>query len=681
MIDIDYMVKNDKKGYYGSFSKAGKNSTEIYTNIRQKDILLNPGKFGKQTRSVIDFLKRNGYHNIYGDKTAIKKVQNEELNDSQIEEIEEEVDIFKMEEKKKDETKKKKKKLKKNKTVKIFHRTGDKAYKYYDQHMRKPIIKKPDLTPNCTKYFPSKDLVWKRTIVGPKWDTMKERQPFGSQDNTKYYLNHVDPLEDIGKCFIDMNKQTMRGENSEFHDLRITTTRPFSANTTKRSNKKYKTNPKNLNTKNINNKNNDMSVFDSDFSEFDKKLLNKVKTENNSKNLKEKKRVTSAVTSSTRPQTGHPLNSNMSKRNNTSMSDKKNVTIDSKNLNFLNSHNDNKSLFEEEDITNSELNSVGSSELNDSYQQFKHYYQGQIKKKKNNQPETSNKNLFRTSNKKQIQKNNETNNNNTLKQQNNKKNVKKSRPKSSYAVRRLNINKKKNIKGPDFDKIISREYYDKLQDSGASLIPFSLPNFKLVRERPLTMVTYERKHYSKKKPKEIIGITPDMYTDILKYLECTNNHTHVAPPNFDKMKARPPDDGSPLPVYMKGAVSRGACNMTTEMSLKMNNYAEGKFLTNYTSFWPKKSHNKIVNLNLLNSDAFLSNLVKDTRCLKDANNYIAKSMKFYNKNYEDLMKEGLLTKFDNVTYKSIKSGDNKGFKYIDKFIETYGTKGIEDDKN
>ena len=33
--------------------------------------------------------------------------------------------------------------------------------------------------------------------------------------------------------------------------------------------------------------------------------------------------------------------------------------------------------------------------------------------------------------------------------------------------------------------------------------------------------------------------------------------------------------------------------------------------------------------------------------------YVDKSLKFYNKNFEDLLKESMLTKFDGVTYKSI----------------------------
>ena len=46
-------------------------------------------------------------------------------------------------------------------------------------------------------------------------------------------------------------------------------------------------------------------------------------------------------------------------------------------------------------------------------------------------------------------------------------------------------------------------------------------------------------------------------------------------------------------------------------------------------------------------------------------------MKFYKKNYEDLFKEGLLTKFDNVTFKSIKPEIKMDLKNMDKFLENY----------
>ena len=77
--------------------------------------------------------------------------------------------------------------------------------------------------------------------------------------------------------------------------------------------------------------------------------------------------------------------------------------------------------------------------------------------------------------------------------------------------------------------------------------------------------------------------------------------------------------------------------MMTEKALKMNNFSEGKFSTSSTSFWPKKSFNKIINLNLLNSKKFKENvgIEVDENAYKsnEFSDYIHKSMKFYSKTY------------------------------------------------
>ena len=674
MINIEYLIQNNEKGYFGAFSKAGKDSARLYGNIRQKDRLLNPEKYRKDNRAVVDFLKRNGYHNIYGDNQIVKIIKNEELDDSQIEEVEEEIDIFKMEDKKpEEEIKKEKPKIKKNEIKKYFHRTDSNAYKFHDLHRQRGTKYTPFKTPTCTKYNPDKNVVMKRTLDGPKWERQSGRLPLFGIDNTKYYLNHENPLKNIGNNFIDMDKQTMRGPNLTYHDLRIITTKPFVPKNKKKKVKKEKDEEEEEEEKNE-------SIIESEYSQFNKTNPNiNLKNDNNISNLKgKKKRVQSAVTSSTRPQTAHPKNvttltSNNSRQINTSNS--KNITSTSKNLNINNITGDNNYLSEEDDI---EIYSVSSSELNDSYNQFKNVYQRQIKPKNNqNKSQNEKKGISHKSSRNSSAKIKKSERLSKKQVKDMKINKAKKRPKSSHINRKLNINKnnkipKSKIKGPDFDKAISREYYENLSDHGTTLIPFSLPNFKLVRERPLTMVVYERPLYTKKKSAELIGITPDMYNDIYKYLESTNNHTRCVPPNFEKMNARPPTDNSPLPVYMKGAVSRGACEMVTEASLKMNNFAEGKYISGYTSFWPKKSYNKIINLNLLNSDAFLSNLMNNKSDVETANNYVAKSMKFYRKNYEDLLKEGLLNKFDNVTYKTIKPGVKTEFKKMEKFLEKYG---------
>ena len=279
------------------------------------------------------------------------------------------------------------------------------------------------------------------------------------------------------------------------------------------------------------------------------------------------------------------------------------------------------------------------TESNDSYNVYKYVYKKQIKtyNKKNDKIKNIKKfNIFRKSNKKKD---------------------KVERPKSS------NIKRKLNIKGPDFNKTMTREQYYNLADKGL-VIPFSLPNFKQVRERPLTMVVYERPIYKKYTKKEIKGITPDMYNDIYKHLESINNHKRCKTPNFSKMTNYKKNDKNPLPIYMRGMTSRGACDTMNEKNLKMNNFAEGKFLSNYTSFWPKKSFNKIVNLNLLNSKAFLENVLNK----EGISHFLKNTLKFYRKNYKSLLKESLLNKFDNVTYKTIKPAIKPDLD-LEKFIE------------
>ena len=67
----------------------------------------------------------------------------------------------------------------------------------------------------------------------------------------------------------------------------------------------------------------------------------------------------------------------------------------------------------------------------------------------------------------------------------------------------------------------------------------------------------------------------------------------------------------------------------------------------------------------------MSNILGDKNKIQKENNYIAKSMRFYKKNYEDLMKEGMLNRFDNVTYKTIKKENKIDPKELEKFLKNY----------
>jgi hypothetical protein len=256
----------------------------------------------------------------------IKMIKDNELDDSQIEEVEEEIDIFKMEDKKTNENLqfKKKPKIKKKELVKYFHRTGSGAYKFHDLHRQKGNKIEEFKTPNCTKYNPNKNCIMRRTLVGPEWEKLRGRLPLFRKDNTKFYLNHEDPLKDIGGNFIDMDKQTMRGDLIESHDLRILTYKPFVPKMKK--NKTYQKMDKSKITEEENIKS---DIMESEYSEFNKTnpiMVAKNNTINNSTYKSKQKRVQSAVTTSTRPQTGRPKNlttltSNNSKQiNNTSNS-------------------------------------------------------------------------------------------------------------------------------------------------------------------------------------------------------------------------------------------------------------------------------------------------------------------------------------------------------------------------
>ena len=600
------MLENDAKNSYGAFSNMGKNTAKIFSNIKKKDLLLNPKSKAENKQSVIDFLKRNNYHTIEGDEEEdTKKNNNDDFDDSISDEIDEENDIFSPSYKN-PKSKKKKQKKKKNKNS-CYHRLNEEDFKFHDSHInkKKHEIERP--VPTCTKYAPNTNLIWKRTITGPKWETMGKRKNIFKDDNTKYYLNHENPLNNAGHCFINMNKQTMRGDITNSYDLRIKSARPFSRNVHKNSNYNH------------------LKIRSDTNYNINRKINNKWGGENIPPTFRTTS-MKSANSIAKKKQSNKHLNLKITTTGNSA---NKNINTTSKSFN-------------EESIFNSKEDDENnaSSELNDSYQLYKHYY---IKQLRPNTTANKKENSFNitTEIKTNINKSNES----ISSAKKSKKNINTKRPKTATKYTVKPIIHKQHIKGPEFDKIISRNYYDNLFQHSTALIPFSSPNVQLTRERSLNMVFYERPTYLKRLVKTMKGINLGDYMD--------DKNLFIRVPEFDKMKSRPSDNGSPLPIYMKGQVSRDSCNKITEMSLKMNNFANGKFYDGFNTFVPKKSFNKIVNLNLLNSKALFPYLLKNKSNNIEMKNYIEKSLRFYNKNYVDLMKEGSLTKFDNVTYKAI----------------------------
>ena len=589
------LIKNDAKGSYGAFSYIGRSTVNAFINIKKQDFILNPEKHLSNKNAMIDFLKRNKYNNIEGDesKEEVKDDQNFE-EETETEEPIEEHDIFELKEEDKD---KNKQANKKRDSQGVYHRTNIESYKYHDMNMKKKRTKKKFSTPSCTKYFPSKDFVWPKTPTCLKWDSMQKRKSLHNDIFDAKLLEHEDPLKNIKKCFVNMDKQTMRGDTFKSNNVRIQTAKPFEKEK-KGKRKKYtkkkrriitgfmKNYNKNINLQNINtdiyNYNNNQGQITTQLTEYTNNI-NIINTISNDKsnNLYEEQK------------NNYPSNDIIGKTE-----------------------------------ANAELEE-SSSESDDSYHKYKPHYTKQLKMNtKLDLPEN--------------QENLEEKNYPTIKTENNASNIniETKRPKTG-------INK---VRGPEFDKIIPREYYDNLNDNGITLIPFAVNNYKQVRERALTMVKYNTKKSFKKKLEFFKGLEIEQYLKTpINYVQHKN---YI--PLFNKMHTRPMDDGNPLPIFMKGVVSRNICDMTSNVSLKMNSYTEGKTRGNYNTCMPKKSFNKIVNLNLMNYQELKQYIKMNKDLLFENDNYIIKSLKFYNRNYRELLKE-TTTNFDNITYKTIKS--------------------------
>ena len=614
------LVKNDAKGSFGAFSNLGRATVNTFVNIKNKDLILNPEKYKNNKDSIIKFLKRNKYNNIEGDesKELIKDDQNFE-EESEIEEPIEDHDIFDINEEEEENNKKNKEKNKNINSNNIFHKTNNEAYKYHDMNMNKKRIKKNFYTPNCTKYVPKKDFVWNRMPTCLKWDTMPKRKPLYIHLVDAHLLVHDDPLKNIQKCFVNMDKQTMRGDNNKFNNIRIQTAKPFNAE--KNIKRKKHRNKKRMKTGTIRYANKKLSL--------DNNYINDINNNNNIFDLNKNKNIRQITTEMTDDTNKNNKNLNLN-INTTSNNKSKSALEEEKNIYFDND------LIKKEEYLDESLS-------DDSYHKFKSHYAKQLKTnniktevnvyKENKEPETQVNNypIIKT----------EINDSKII-------NFDNKRPKT--ALDKKNIENKNKIKGPVFDKIIPREYYDNLNDNGIKLIPFAINNYNQVRERPITMVKYNTKKSFKKQLDFFKGIEVGQYLNTpINYIEHKN---YV--PIFKKMHTRP-DDTDPLPIYMKGVVSRNACNMTSNISLKMNSYADGKTRGNYNTCNPKKSFNKIVNLNLMNYQDLKKYILMNKDLLLGLDdNYIIKSLRFYKRNYRDLLKE-TTTNFDNITFKTIKS--------------------------
>ena len=211
---------------------------------------------------------------------------------------------------------------------------------------------------------------------------------------------------------------------------------------------------------------------------------------------------------------------------------------------------------------------------------------------------------------------------------------------------------RKEISVPDFQKTLSREQREKVKALRIINTHFISPNYSQVRERIITMTKYNKPKKYIPRIKKMEGFDSGITFDIDSIYNKIDNHTEIKTPNFKLMTSRIDKKNSKLPTYMQNIFDRKSIDVITEKSLQLNNYSQGKFMSPSTSFFPKRSYNNIINLNLLNYENLTGRNIKDD-VLESQKEQLKSSINFYNKNYEELIKEGGLNKFDNITYKTI----------------------------
>ena len=602
------LIINDKKGWFGSFSEVGKRAAKMNILISRDPLTIAKAKkkFSTNTSLVISAFESSENKN----KPLFKKGEDtfdifsiDETDKAKLEELAKEGVRPKNVQKKQTNNKKNKfrsQSTNDNSRKRYFH--------YYDLHRKKKNKTTKQENPPCTKYNPKYNSILKRSISTPAWSTICGRKEiFNKVDEHPFYIEHDNILDTMaGKSFIDMKKQ--KGEKKEKFKLISRPVSSYGSSTLTLKKINYTYNKSNLNNINKSKSKRPYSSINprmrrrnysinlrSNISGFSESIL-----KNYDKNSFKKKNFAKKTTNISEKIL---INSDLNKSKNRS---NKSSYLKSKEFENNNMIEDNiLELDNENEKDNGNLN-----ESKDSYELYKQVYTKEIK------------------NRNKKKKNSESH--------------------------------KENVKGPNFKQMISRETLDKLQDDKIPVVPYLLPNFSSVRERQIMMVVYDRKKHkiNRAKSATLGRIDNTFYYNPNDILTKINNYVSTHPPNFNMMTSRP-DDDDPLPSYMKRIYTRNSCYDVTQLSLKLNNFKNRGFATMNSSFWPKKSFNKIINLNLLKSKKFLNNVVGNENNLLRQFKGLGTSLKFYNKNYEDILRENFLERFDNVTYKSIKRDYSK----------------------
>ena len=598
---------NETKDWLYNFSKAGKDATKF--NKVLSDTIRNSKSKQNKKIYVNPCPEIAAFENLEKKKEEMDKLMNDDF------------DIF---EKPVEEKEEKEESREKTVDEKV---TNKEKYKYHDQHMKNLKKKEEHVNPSCTKYNPKYESIRRNTSI-PSWGKQVGRRPLQKRDICdKFYLEHDNIMDTMaGNAFIDMSKQPVKRSIYDFQEKEKDKDKILLY-----ENNNYSIiNLNNTNNIELNiNENSKRSAFNKEMTKSSSRFSNKKLNETNDLSNNKYISLNNNNSASSRM---NSANRRILKR----IFDKKNK----KEKSFMNISNVSEIKpdvdFNENINANDISNSINTVSLT----------------------RTKSKKLIKsTVNNFQINSSNTilSSHNNSIELLNTyyKKRMSSKRPKNAHLNPKLKKEKSKSlIKAPDFSKSLSRETTKKIKDQSETVIPYLIPNYTQVRERPIMMVSYNKRKKVKNIntiASKIKGINYSFYFDADKCYDKINNHSTVHVPDFRLMSSRPIDDG-PLPSYMKKIIDRtGIC----EYSLIMNNYKNRDFGNIHTTIFPKKSFNKVINLNLLRSKKFFGNIIfgECRKKIKKTSPLMEKIIRFYSKNYERILKEKDLDKFDSVTYK------------------------------
>ena len=159
---------------------------------------------------------------------------------------------------------------------------------------------------------------------------------------------------------------------------------------------------------------------------------------------------------------------------------------------------------------------------------------------------------------------------------------------------RIKLNKEKEytIRAPNFNKMLSRDYLNKLNYQEEPIHPQLNPNFNVVQPKCVMKVIYSQRPTPKKTINILKGLGDEFTFDINKLYHKYNNHSPAKSFYLNKMTGRAnKNKDNNLPSYMSNLANRYSCVNFNEKSYLMNNFYEGRLKSPISSFNQQKSFN------------------------------------------------------------------------------------------